>query len=346
MGKVKDTQLFTLLKNFLVIYLPNQRKASVNTVKSYRTAWNQLLEFIANRKGISTMSVTMDMINYSSVTDYLDWICSDRKASPATRNNRLAAIRSFISYASACKPEYISLYSELEAIKIQKADNFAKVDYMSEDAVKALFQAPDVSSRLGIRDRFLMIFLYDTGARIQETLNVRICDIKIDKCPTVTLHGKGGKTRIVPLMSETIEHMKAYMEIFHKGETRFSQEWLFYVERKGVKNAMSDDIVRINMQRYADIARKSCPEVPANVHPHLWRHTRAMHLYQHGMDLTLISQWLGHTQLETTLIYAYADTETKRKAIERAMGKEPHSDIDSSYSIDDEELLKRLYGLK
>ena len=184
MGKVKDEQLFSLLRDFLLIYLPNQRHASSNTVKAYRTAWNQLLKYIAEQKKISLMSVTFEMICYEMVVAYLDWLSEEKGIGPATRNNRLAAIRAFITYASACRPEYISLSSELAAIKIQKKERFREVDYMSEDAVKALLAAPDTRTKMGLRDQFLMIFLYDTGARIQEALDVKICDLRIDKTPT------------------------------------------------------------------------------------------------------------------------------------------------------------------
>lgn len=110
---------------------------------------------------------------------------------------------------------------------------------------------------------------------------------------------------------------------------------------------MSDDNVRKFLKKYGEVARMNCLDVPENVHPHLWRHSRAMHLYHHGMALSLISQWLGHSNLETTLIYAYADTEQKRKAIEKSMGREVVAGVDMpKYRISDEEILKRLYGLK
>ena len=276
MGKVKDEQLFTLLRDFLLVYLPNQRKASSNTVKAYRTTLNQFLKYTAGQKNIPVLSVTSGMVTYEMVNSYLDWLSAEKNAAPATRNNRLAAIRAFISYATACRPEYISIASGLAAIGIQKNDRFAKVDYMTEEAVKTLLAEPDTRTEIGVRDQFLMIFLYDTGARIQEVLDVKICDIKVDRTPTVMLHGKGKKTRIVPLMKDTVKHLQNYMKVFHPA--------------------------RLRIQKYAASAREKCPDVPLNVHPHLWRHTRAMHLYQHGMDLTLISQWLGHKQLETTLI--------------------------------------------
>lgn len=105
MGKVKDEQMFTLLRNFLLIYLPNQRRASTNTVKAYRTAWNQLPGHISRQKKIPMMSVAFEMVSYEGVNSYLDWLTNEKKAGPATRNNRLAAIRAFISYASACRPK-------------------------------------------------------------------------------------------------------------------------------------------------------------------------------------------------------------------------------------------------
>lgn len=345
MGRVKDKELFLLIKNFLTIYLPVQRKASAHTVTDYRIVLDQLLVFIADRKKISYLSVTFSMIDKTMVESYLDHLTLEKKYTPATRNNRLAAIKSFISYASACKTEYISILNEISNIKTQKDDPFSKVDYMTEDAVKALFNTPDTSTRIGLRDQFFMILLYDTGGRIQELIDIRICDIKAGKTPSVLLHGKGNKTRIVPLMQSTFVHLKNYMKVFHPKESWMSQDYLFYTERKQIRAKICDDTIRTRMNKYASIARNECSEVPEKVHPHLWRHTRAMHLYQHGMDLTLISQWLGHRQFTTTLVYAHADTEAKRKAIEKAMGNETFCS-ESTYEIDNEEKIKKLYGLK
>ena len=128
MGKVKDEQLFSLLRDFLLIYLPNQRHASSNTVKAYRTAWNQLLKYIAEQKKISMMSVTFEMIRYEMVLAYLDWLSEEKGIGLATRNNRLAAIRAFITYSCACQPEDNSVSSELAAIKSQKLERSREVD--------------------------------------------------------------------------------------------------------------------------------------------------------------------------------------------------------------------------
>lgn len=346
MARLKDEQLFILIRNFFLVYLPTQMKSSPNTVKTYRTVWNQFLGFVAERKKVSLSKITMEMLDYDMVNSYLDWLTTEKRVKPATRNNRLAAIRAFFDYAAACRPEYMERSSHLAAIRVQKNDPFGKVDYMSEEAVKALLETPDVSIRIEHRDQFLMILLYDTGARIQELLDLRICDLRLGTSPTVTLHGKGNKVRIVPLMKETVVHVKNYLKVFHPGIPEESTEFLFYVDRKGTRSKMCDDTARIRLQKYVARAQEKCRDVPDNVHPHLWRHSRAMHLYQHGMDLTLVSQWLGHSQLTTTLIYAHADAEHKRKAIETAMGSS-HAAANEAplYKVNDEELLKKLYGL-
>ena len=345
-GRVKDERLFILIKNFLLTYLPTQRNSSENTITVYRTALNQFLQYVSMQKHIPVTSVTFDLFSFDMVNAYLDSLTKEKGLSPATRNNRLAALRAFVSYASACYPEYIALASKLSAIKVQKDDPFAKVSYMSEDAVRSILEEPDVSTKIGIRDQFMMILLYDTAARIQELLDIRICDIKLGQSPQVILHGKGNKIRTVPLMKDTVAHLNNYMSVFHSDESWTSTQLLFYIVRNGNKNPVCDDTVRLRMQKYADAARRKCPEIPARVHPHLWRHSRAMHLYQHGMNLTLVSQWLGHANLETTLIYAYADTEHKRDAIVKAMGqKAAHGIEPAKFTVTDDEILKRLYGL-
>ena len=346
LAKLRDEKLFKLIRNYLLIYLPVQRETSQHTVTNYRTVLSQFLSFTAEKNGVKLNAVTFEMFSRENVDAYLDFLTAQKDFSPATRNNRLAAIRAFVSYASACYPEYMALESELSAIKAQKDDPFSKVDYMSENAVAALLNEPDAKTRIGLRDRTLMIFLYDSGARVSEALGVRLCDIKLDNSPQVLLFGKGGKARTVPLMEKTVEHLRQYLTVFHKEEMSTSAVTLFYVLHGNEKKPMNDETVRTRLQKYADSARVKCPEIPQRVHPHLWRHTRAMHLYQHGMDLSLVSQWLGHVNISTSLVYAYADTEHKRSAIEKAMKGEHSGITDTSLcTVDDDELLKKLYGM-
>ena len=136
--------------------------------------------------------------------------------------------------------------------------------------------------------------------------------------PIVYLHGKGRKTRTVPLMPKTVQYCKQYLRKFHPSENEQSEASLFYTTIHGVQQKMSPDTVAVFFKKYGKKARMACAEVPEHLHPHMIRHTRAMHLYQSGMPMVLLSQYLGHAQVETTMIYAYADTEMKRAAIRKA----------------------------
>jgi site-specific recombinase XerD len=149
-------------------------------------------------------------------------------------------------------------------------------------------------------------------------------------------------------MDNTVKHLKNHLELFHP-QPRHNGAYLFYTISQGQMNPMSASCIRLFVSQYADAARKDCAEIPPKVHPHLFRHSRAMHLYQHGMDLTLVSQWLGHANLQTTKVYAHADTEHKRRAISAATSPDNplYSKLNSNrYVPSDEETLKRLIGLR
>ena len=240
--------------------------------------------------------------------------------------------------------------NKLKKIPFKKPDNTAvAVEYMSMAAITAIIEQPDATTSKGLRDRFFMILLYDTGARVQEMLNIRLSDIQLGPLPKVTLFGKGRKTRVVPLMEKTAQHLKKYLLEFHADNVSEEDVTLFYSVIRGEKHPLTSRTAQYLLQKYGEQARQVCKEIPPNVHPHLFRHSRAMHLYQEGMDLTLISQWLGHSQLETTQIYAHADTEHKRRAIEASTPQDNplYSKLNSArYTVTDEEMLKKLTGLR
>jgi len=149
-------------------------------------------------------------------------------------------------------------------------------------------------------------------------------------------------------MDKTAEHCRRYLSLFHP-DGQDKGQFLFYIVRQGEKLQMSDDNVARFMKKYGDAAKQQCNEIPDRIHPHLFRHTRAMHLYRGGMPLALVAQWLGHAQLETTLIYANADTEMKRRAIQKATSTANpiQADIFSNERwSNDTELIRALYGLK
>lgn len=347
MGRMTDSSLFDRIHDFLMVYLPDQKCASPHTVIAYRHAINIYLDFICESTGTVLKNLDFSVFQKQHAEGFLAWMKDTKQYTSSTINQKMAGIREFLSYASARNPElvvYLRVFSDMPR---QKTDTWASIDYMSENAVNAILRQPDPTTRQGLRDLFYMVMIYDTAARVDEMMKIRICDIRAGKAPTVTLQGKGSKTRIVPLMERTVSYFKQYVNLFHPQETEYSRQPLFYVKRRGMTAPMSDDNVRRFMKKYADMARLECTEVPDSVYPHLWRHSRAMHLYQHGMDLTLISQWLGHANLEVTLVYAHADTEKKREAINKAMENTSLATPEASvFKVEDDELLKKLCGLR
>ena len=288
------------------------------------------------------------MLTAETISEFLDFLENDRGCSITTRNNRLAAIRAFLKYAADMDVTAVAFLTEMKKVPVKKPNTIELIEYMSEAAVTALIAEPDASTSKGLRDRFFMILMYDTGARVQEMLDIKLDDFRYGKTPTVTLNGKRNKIRTVPLMDKTIAHLKHYLNVYHP-DIKDDDRPLFYSIINEQMNPLSDDCVRKFLNKYGAAARKHCLEIPENVHPHLFRHSRAMHLYQHGMDLTLVQQWLGHGNLETTLVYAHADTEHKRRAIETATSNGIESPINISpkrFIVNDDDTLKRLAGLK
>jgi len=349
MTKFGNSTLFKLIHDYLKVYLPKQRKLSHNTIRSYREALELLVDFVKAQKNIPLQDVTFEMLTAETVTAYLAYLEDERGCSVATRNNRLAAVRAFLEYAADRDVTTAFVLNDMKKVPVKKPNKVEAIHYMSMAAITAIVEQTDATSPKGLRDRVFMILMYDTGARIQEMIDIKICDLRLGKTSTVMLHGKGSKIRSVPLMDKTVQHLHKYISVFHDDVPSASEVPLFYSEIHGRRNALSDRRIRYLLKDYGSKARAVCPEVPENVHPHLWRHSRAMHLYQQGMDLTLVSQWLGHAQLETTQVYAFADTEHKRKAIAAATPKDNPLNTKLSpgrFTVSDEETLKRLTGLR
>lgn len=340
--------LFKAVHDFLTIALPEEQKCSINTIRSYRKALELLLDYVKERNGIPLSGVTFEMIDRNVMSDFLGYLENERGCGIATRNHRLHCIRAFYRYAAQEDITSVTHMDEILKVKSAKEPE-TLVEHMSENAVSAILRQPDTSTDKGKRDAFMLLFLYKTGARVQELVDVRICDIQLGRQPKVALHGKGAKSRSIPLRDDVVLHLRKYLQLFHPEENQYSDQYLFYVIRNKEKKRMTEDNVRQLVSKYGRKAREICKEVPEKVHPHLFRHSWAMFLYQNGVDLSLVSQWLGHSNLETTLIYAHADTELKRKAIEKAVPEDSplKEHVNSErFKVDDDDLLKKLCGLR
>lgn len=341
--------LFELTRGYFDYYLPVMRRCSPKTKDIYRKVINQLLDHIKGKRGIRLYDVTIDMINRQSVSEYLTYIETERKCSVKTRNHRLDCIRSFMRYAADNDSRAAEMWTDIKYVPKAKVA-IEPVEYLSISQIENIISQPDTSTKMGLRDSFLMLFMYQTGTRVGELVNIKITDLQIDNPAAVlTVHGKGGKVRKVPMRDVLVEHLKKYIKRFHGGYKIHDDNYLFYTIHERTYTRMTEDNVRRLVQKYGSLAKEKDPSIPDSVHPHLFRHSIAMHLYQNGVHLSLISEWLGHTFLETTLIYAYADTEHKRKAIEKAIPEDStlkKYTNSERYIEDDDDMVRRLYGLK
>lgn len=236
------TPLFSLVHEFFLVYLPKERKCSSHTIRAYQKSLELLFDFVKTKENIQLSEITLEMIDRRTLSSFLDYLEKERGCSVATRNHRLHCIRAFYNYAAV---ENITVVAHMEEIRKVKTANAQEklVEHMSEAAIRAILTQPDTSTTKGLRDMFLMLFLYKTGARIQELLDIRLRDIQFGKHPRVTLHGKGVKVRSVPLRDNVTEHLKRYIAMFHQNEGIYSEQYLFYVVRNGREKRMTEDIM-------------------------------------------------------------------------------------------------------
>jgi site-specific recombinase XerD len=220
------------------------------------------------------------------------------------------------------------------------------VEPMSPAALSALLDTPDLGRKTNRRNRFLMVFMYETAARLGEVLSVRIKDLWLDhEVPCVCLAGKGRKSRLIPISARASAHLAQYLEEFHSDDS-IGNELLFYIDSKGKRRALSQDTVARFLEIYRQKASLESPEIPDRVHAHLFRHSRATHLDRPGVPLPYIQKFLGHSNIDTTNIYASADISMLKDALERIpFLNYANKDAAAVWKSDDEIMLK-LCGLK
>ena len=339
----KNNDFWTLLGQFFQLY-PKQRNISENTVLNWRYTWNIFLSWLFNVKGIIPEKLAIDTVTSQMLMEFLDDMVRDRNWSPQTRNERLSMIRSFYQYAASVEPLYYNKVKELGRIKKAKCvDSSGVIDYIPKEAMTVLLSIPDPTTRLGCRDMFYMSLAYDIAARTAEMTSMKVKDLNSEK-KVVTLTGKGQKQRLVPVSPQTIDMYRSYIRSFHPSYD--PEDYLFYTVHNGVHTKMSSDTVARFLKIHSEEARKKCTEMPEKVHPHqAFRTSRAMHLLQSDAPLATVALILGHSDPITTVKhYAAADTEMKRKLMERA-SKEMLPDFNGAEAIwkNDKDIIGRLY---
>lgn len=311
-----------LLRAFFYEWLVEQRNASIHTVRSYRDAWRLFLRFVAQRARKKVTLVMLADLTASEVIAFLGHAEHERGGTIGTRNCRLAAIRSFFNFVATKDPTSIVQCVEILNIPVKRAP-VSEPCYLDPSEVTAILAQPNRSTIEGMRDHALLSFLYNSGARIQEALDLCPEAIRFDAPSCVRLLGKGRKERICPLWPETVLLVRKLLE----RQPRAPDERLF-VNRYG--EPLSASGVRFKLAAYVKAAAEALPSLRSkHVTPHSFRHATAVHLVSAGVDVTVIRSWLGHVSLDTTNHYARANLETKRKALEQVdapiTGKAPPS---------------------
>lgn len=302
--------LSRLLHDFFHDWLAEQRNASRHTIWAYRDTWRLFLRFVAERQHRLVAGLTLSHLTAIEVLAFLKHLEQERHVTIATRNCRLAALRSFFSFVADREPLAAGQCAEVLRVPTKREPQRA-LCYLESEEVAAILAQPDRTALLGQRDYTLLVFLYNTGARIQEALDVCPSAVRFEAPAQVRLIGKGRKERICPLWPETVTLLAALLRRQPRG-----QDAPFFVNRYGDQLGASG--VRYRLRQYLTAASKQVSSLTSKrVTPHLFRHTMAVQLVAAGVDITVIRSWLGHAQLDTTMHYAQANLETKRKALEQ-----------------------------
>lgn len=305
-----DSGLGRHLREFLGEYLPRQRNASPGTIRAYRDALKLMLGSLAESRRRSVADLRIADVDRTAILAFLASLETARGNGVTTRNHRLAAIRSFIRFVSSNAPESVEQCAQILAIPLKRGSS-RNVDYLTIDEINTvLVQIPAASAR-GRRDDALLRFLYNTGARVQEAVDVRANDLRLESPAHVLLRGKGRKERLCPLWTDTVDRLKRLLGERHLDPSTPSP---VFTNRDG--RSLTRFGVGYILAKYVNAAAATCPGLARkNVHPHTLRHTTAMHLLQAGVDLNTIRCWLGHASVTTTNRYVEIDLDMKRRAI-------------------------------
>ncbi len=297
------------ITSFFTDYIPKQRALSPNTVKSYRDTIILLLRYYQSEHHICPEKLNYELFSITYLEGFLKWLEETRGNSVSTRNQRLAAIHSFFEYIQYKDLEAFNMCKEVLTVPFKKG-NTIPMNYLSLEEIKILLSIPDQKSKTGLRDMAMLTLLYETAARVQELIDLTPSSIQKKSTITVELHGKGGKTRFVPLNNEAYGIVKNYMVRFGISD---SHHPLFF-------NSADEKLTRQGVQyvldKYISKAHDSTPSLfKKRITNHSLRHSKAMHLLEAGVNLVYIRDFLGHESVTTTEIYAKVNPKIKEKML-------------------------------
>jgi len=301
-----------LVTAFFQKYLAAERGLPANTVASYSDCIRLLVDFACERLRVQPEALNLAEFTREMIIAFLDDLENTRHNGVSTRNQRLAAIKTFFHFLAYNEPELMHLNEKIQSIR-QKSSDYTPPPSMTIEEVNAIMSVPDPGKLIGIRDKALVSLLYNSGARVQELADLRIFDVRFEAPAAVTLTGKGNKTRVIPLWKETTEILSNYLDFRRKSGVQSTHLFL---------NVKGDPMTRFGIGRrvgqLAVEAARHCPSLKGRtITPHVFRHTVALHLIESGVDIVLVQEWLGHADLKTTSLYVEVSVERKRAALEK-----------------------------
>lgn len=310
MNRVAPNHLGLALSRFFQTYLPSLRGMSIHTIRSYRDAIVLYLQFVATQTGRHPDQMNLDDFTAQFVAEFVTFLEHTRGNSIGTRNARLAAIHTFARFAAAEHPEHMAELQRILSIPFKRRAQREPVAYLEQTEVAALLQMPDHPTASDRRDQALFALMFNTGARVQEVLDLRVRDVRMDPPCQVRLQGKGGKVRICPIWAQTAEKLRRIIE----SSPTVDPDSPLFMNRRGQK--LTRFGVRYLLRKHLAVCAESIdPDRAKQFHPHSLRHTTAINLPKAGVDFVTISQWLGHASLTTTMRYARSDVDIKCQAL-------------------------------
>jgi integrase/recombinase XerD len=309
----QPTDLGRALVRFFQEYLPRQRGVSGHTIRSYRDALVLLLQFTAHntRRGIEDLQIAD--LNAERVKQFLNFLETERHNGIATRNARLAAIHVFARFLVTEEPDCLGKLQPLLAIEFKRGAQVSSIEYLETAEIDALLRTIDRSRPDGRRDYALFALMFNTGARVQEVLNLHRSDLRLDPPCQVRLQGKGNKVRLCQIWPATARVLREYIDQ-HRAMSDSRADAPLFTNARG--RPLTRFGVRYLLRKYVATGSSTATSLrEKRIHPHSIRHSTAVCLLKSGVDFATISQWLGHASLNTTMRYARVDIDLKRQAL-------------------------------
>jgi site-specific recombinase XerD len=319
--------LLPVLSQFFTVYLPKTKGLSTNTIRAYKYAFRLLLKYVYDKHGLLPEKIEFKHLEKGTAEAWLDWLCTDRGCSVKTRNHRLSALVMFARFAIRANfNNALAFSSEVEYLPKKKCTTRNEAVHFSREEMSVILRLPDSHSKIGKRDKVILSTLYASGARAQELCDLTVGDLRFDTTATMTLHGKGNKTRTIVIQQQCAVLLKSHLE-YNKLNRSGTQRHLFSSQ---INEHMTISCLEAIVKKYVNKAKKLRPDLfRQHYTPHSFRHSIAMHMLESGIPLPVIKTFLGHVSIATTMIYASANYELVNKYLR---DKNPYAEQDTTVS--------------